>query len=304
MAEQFGKVGIIGLGALGILFGSNLLAMGADVRILCDEERAGRYRREGVTCNGKPVGFRYMTPSEAEPMDLVIFATKFGGLSAAMETAAGFIGGSTLLLSVLNGISSEQLLAERFGREKVIWCTAQGMDAVKEGNALSFAHPGMIVLGEEKPGNVSERASALADWLTAHGVHAEAVPDMLRRQWGKLMLNVGVNQVVMAWKGTYGTVQVPGEARDTMLAAMRETQQLAGLEGYPIPDAEYDAWVALCDSLSPEGMPSMRQDGLAGRASEVELFAGTIIREAKKFGLPVPVNEMLYERVKQAEAAY
>ena len=89
-----------------------------------------------------------------------------------------------------------------------------------------------------------------------------------------------------------------------MLAAMRETQQLARLEGYPIPDSEYDAWVALCDSLSPDGMPSMRQDGLAGRASEVELFAGTIIREAKKYGLPVPVNEMLYERVKQAEAAY
>ena len=74
--------------------------------------------------------------------------------------------------------------------------------------------------------------------------------------------------------------------------------------------------VALCGSpdllvldepvngLDPEGMPSMRQDGLARRRSEVELFAGTVRRLAAKHGLAVPVNDRLYEAVRAMEAAY
>lgn len=127
---------------------------------------------------------------------------------------------------------------------------------------------------------------------------------MVRRQWGKLMLNVGLNQTVMVFEGDYGTVQQPGKPRDIMIAAMREVQKLATLEGYPISDEEFDDWVKLADSLSPAGKPSMRQDGEAHRKSEVELFAGTIIRSAARFGLNVPVNRWLYDTVKKMEAAY
>ncbi|MFR8439231.1 MAG: ketopantoate reductase family protein, partial [Lachnospiraceae bacterium] len=130
-------VGMIGLGALGVLFGQRLMANGADVRVLADKTRAEKYQKQGVTCNDAPVAFRYVTPEEAEPVDLMIFATKEGGLRGAMETAAGFIGENTLVLSVLNGVSSEEILAERFGETNILYCTAQGMDAVKVGNALT-----------------------------------------------------------------------------------------------------------------------------------------------------------------------
>ena len=297
-------VGIIGLGALGVLFGQRLLENSADVRIIADLARAEKYRKQGVTCNGAPVDFRYVTPEEAESVDLMIFATKEGGLQNAMETASGFIGENTLILSVLNGVSSEETIAARFGEKNVLYCTAQGMDAVKVGNALTYAHAGMIVLGEKQPGEITPRVQAVADFLNAHGVTAQSVGDMVRRQWGKLMLNVGINQTVMVFEGDYGTVQKPGKPRDIMIAAMREVQKLANLEGYPIDDAEFDDWVKLADSLSPAGKPSMRQDGEAHRKSEVELFAGTIIRRAARFGLDVTVNRWLYDTVKKMEAAY
>lgn len=142
-------VGIVGLGALGVLFGQRLLENGADVRVIADEARAERYQKQGVICNGTPVSFRYETPETAKPVDLMIFATKESGLRGAMETASGFIGENTLMLSVLNGVSSEETIAARFGERNVIYCTAQGMDAVKVGNALTYAHAGMIVLGEK-----------------------------------------------------------------------------------------------------------------------------------------------------------
>lgn len=297
-------VGLIGLGAVGALYAKNLLESGADLRVIVDEDRKERYSREGVYVNGVCVNFPYVTPKKASPVDLLLIVTKEGGLRGAMETASGFIGEDTLIISLLNGVTSEQIVAERFGAKNVLYSVAQGMDAVKEGNRLTYVHPGRIVLGEREEGEISARVQMTADFLNRHGVVCTPVGDMVRRQWGKLMLNVGLNQACMVFECDYGGVQQPGKPRETMLGAMREAQRIAALEGYTISEAEFNEWVALLDSFTPEGKPSMRQDGEAHRKSEVELFAGTMVRLGKKHSVSLPVNEWLYRRIKEMEAAY
>ena len=304
MNETIKNVGLIGLGAVGALYAERLLSSGAALSVIVDEARRERYAREGVLVNGRRVDFPYVTPAQAKPVDLLLVVTKQCGLESAMETMADFVGENTLIISLLNGVTSEEALAERFGQEHVLYAVAQGMDAVKEGNSLIYTRPGMIVLGEREEGPVSARVQAAADYLIAHDVMVMPVEDMLRRQWSKLMFNVGINQATMVFECNYSGVQQPGKARDVMIGAMREAQALAALEGYPISDEEFDAWLALTDTFSPDGKPSMRQDGEAHRRSEVELFSGTMIRLGKKHGLSVPVNEWLYEKVKEMEAAY
>jgi len=302
--DKIKTVGLIGLGAVGALYAERMLSCGADIRVIVDESRKGRYSQEGVYVNGARVDFPYVTPDEAAPVDLLLIVTKEGGLLGAMDTAAGFIGPDTLIISLLNGVTSEGIVAQRFGEKNVLYSVAQGMDAVKEGNRLTYVHPGQIVLGEKEPGEVSERVLAVANHLMAHGVKVTPVGDMVRRQWGKLMLNVGLNQACMVFACNYEGVQQPGEAREVMLGAMREAKTIAGLEGYPISETEYIDWVKMADGLAPAGCPSMRQDGAAKRKSEVELFAGTMVRLGKKHGVAVPVNEWLYQRVKEIEATY
>ena len=118
------------------------------------------------------------------------------------------------------------------------------------------------------------------------------------------MLNVGVNQVVMVCEGNYGTIQHPGEPRERMIAAMREVIDLSRAEGVPVTEDDLRYYVDLLSNLDPEGMPSMRQDGLAHRRSEVELFSGTVCRLAAKHGIPVPVNEELYATIREMESKY
>ena len=297
-------VGIIGFGALGVQFAQRLERGGADVLVLADEARAARYRNDGVLCNGETYVPRVCTPAQAKPVDLLIFATKANGLDAAIETSAGFVGPQTLFLSVLNGVTSEEQIAKRFGADNVLYATAQGTDAVKEGRVLVYQSGASITLGERTEGEVSPRAKAVAQFLTEHGVNALAVGDMLRRQWGKLMFNVGLNQACMVFECDYAGIQREGKVREVMQSAMREAQQIAALEGHVITDEEFDAWVRMADGFSPDGKPSMRQDGEAKRRSEVELFSGTMIHLAKKHGISVPVNEWLYARVQEMEAAY
>ena len=84
------KVGIIGLGALGILFAAQFQekTSKSQVYILADEKRLQRYRTEGVYCNGRLCDFQYASPADAPQMDLLIFATKYQGLPGAVKTAA------------------------------------------------------------------------------------------------------------------------------------------------------------------------------------------------------------------------
>ena len=124
-------VSLVGLGALGILFGHKLAGCpDCRLRVIADEDRAARYRAEGVTCNGETCEFDYVSPAEKQPADLVIFAVKSTQLESAIRDAAGQVGPDTVLISLLNGISSEQRLEEIWPGQ-VVYAVAQGMDATR-----------------------------------------------------------------------------------------------------------------------------------------------------------------------------
>lgn len=296
-------VTIVGMGALGILYGDMFTkTLGKEaITFLADERRIEKYRREGVFCNGKKCDFRMQ--SHAQITDMLIFAVKGTALNEAMELAKDAVGEETIILSLLNGISSEEILEKRFLKGHIIHCIAQGMDAVKLGNQLTYSHKGELRIGtpykEQLP--YLERAEEILKQAEIPCVIEE---DIIHRLWGKWMLNVGVNQVVMVTEGTYGTVQKQGKERDMMLEAMEEVRKLSECTGTGVTKADMASYVALVDTLNPDGMPSMRQDGVLKRNSEVDFFAGTVIEKAKAYGLAVPVNSMLYDKVKEMEAEY
>ena len=79
-------------------------------------------------------------------------------------------------------------------------------------------------------------------------------------------------------------MQTPGEARDTMIAAMEEVRAVAAPEGIRLTGNRPAGDGIVIDGFDPEQMPSMRQDVLAGRPTEVDLFAGTIRALGRKHG--------------------
>ena len=298
-------VGLIGLGAMGVLY-SDLLhrALGCEnFFVIADQERIARYQQEGVYCNGQLCQFCYRSQEDAVPVDLLIVGVKFGGLDGVMAEAAPFVHDGTVIISLLNGISSESVLQKAFPQAKVLYCIAQGMDAVKLGNQAGYANKGVLVIGEAD-GSQSAALSAVGELFERTGVPYQYHGAVIRKLWSKLMLNTGINQVVMVYEGVYDTVQQPGEARELMIATMREVMQVANAEGIDLNEDDIAGWLQVADGLNPQGMPSMRQDGLAKRRSEVELFSGTVIPLAHKHHIAVPNCQYLYDRIKEMEAAY
>ena len=301
------KVSIIGLGALGILFGHHLSKKmpKEDLRIIADQERINRYEKENVYCNGERCQFHYVSPEEVcEPADLIIFTVKFSGLKNAIQEVKNHIGENTIILSALNGITSEAIIGETYGMEKVLYSVAQGMDAVKVGNELTYDHMGMLCFGDRESVEMSQKVKTVAEFFDKMDFPYELDQNMYKRQWGKFMLNVGVNQTVAVYQSNYGEIQREGQARKTMISAMREVISLSEKEGVHLTEADLHYWLDVLSKLSPEGKPSMAQDIEAHRYSEVDLFAGTVLELGKQYGISTPVNQELYDRIQSIESQF
>ena len=174
---------------------------------------------------------------------------------------------------------------------------------MKFGNSLQYTQTGKLHIGLA-PGERAENLDAVKTFFDRTGVGYVEEADILRRMWSKFMLNVGVNQTCMVYGTTYGGVLADGEPNRTMISAMREVIALAGAEGILLNEQDLNQYIDIIGTLSPEGTPSMGQDRINRKPSEVELFAGTVMRLAEKHGLYMPVNRFLYERVQVIEKEY
>lgn len=303
--NEIQSVAIVGMGALGLLFGSEIAGgLGPEsVCFVADAQRVARYENQMFTINDAPHRFRMCDCQSAQPVDLLIVAVKYGALESSLDTMARCIGPQTIVISILNGISSEEIIARRYPDTCILYAVAQGMDAVKFGPDLRFTSRGELLLGV-RDGSQQPQLAALTRFFDRAGVPYTVPADIRHAMWGKFLLNVGVNQTCMAYETNYGGVLAPGEARETMLAAMREVKDLGCAVGVALTEEDVAFYDGLLRRLAPEGMPSMRQDGVSRRPSEVEMFAGTVRAMCRERGLPCPTNDRLYDRIRAMEASY
>lgn len=297
---------IIGMGALGLMYADTIAkARGREsVSFVMNKERLQKYKDAVFTCNGEVKTFQMRDCEEMEPVDLLIVAVKYNGLPDAMKDMRKCVGENTIIMSVMNGITSEKMIAEEFGMEKLIDTVAQGMDAMKFGSELRFTQMGELHIGAEA-GQKQENVDAVAEFFDDIHMPYVVEEDILFRMWAKFMLNVGINQTCMAYETTYsGALSEGTEANHTLIAAMREVITLSNAENIGLSEKDLWLYIDILKTLDPEGVPSMRQDGIARRYSEVEMFAGTVIKMAEKHGIDTPANRLLYQKVKAIEATY
>ena len=306
---------VIGMGALGLLFGQMIHEGIGDERFcyLMDNDRAERHKKDVYTINGKEVKFPISSPKQYitdhanekgdgfEHPDLIMIATKYSGLLDARTMAKEIAGRDTTIISILNGISSEEILGEEIPREQIVDAIALGMDAVRDGTDLTYENAGRIRIGATMEEH-KERVDALAEFFDRVGLPYEVRDDIKKDMWNKLMMNVGINQACMVHETNYGGALHTSPAKEDLKDAMYEVIKIANLEGVQLTEDDYRWNIDVFETLNPEGTPSMRQDAMAKRKTEVDLFAGTIIKLAEKHGVSVPVNEKFYRIIKEMEA--
>lgn len=141
--------------------------------LCCGCTACSRYAAQSFTCNGAACTFLLCdTAAGAAARAGGLRRQKYRACPPPIETMRPFIGPETLVISLLNGITSEGELAAAYGPEHVLYCVAQGMDAVKDGPAVTYRNMGKLLIGSGTGARTSAVDAAAALLLEA-GVPAK-----------------------------------------------------------------------------------------------------------------------------------
>jgi 2-dehydropantoate 2-reductase len=293
--KEIKNVAVIGAGAMGAFYASKFFDASLFSTVLVARDgRYDRLRAQGLVVNGKHYSIPVIHPDEAaSPADLIIVALKGHNLPEAINDLKNLVGDETTLISVMNGLDNEDYLGSVYGMDKVLYAIAVGMDAVREGNSVTYTNPGRVCFGEPDNSHPSERVRRVQAAFERAGVVSETPADMMRMLWWKFMINVGVNQASAVMHAPYGVFQSSPDAQALMDSLMREVIVLAQRLGVNLGEQDLDGCYAVLKTLSPDGKTSMLQDIEAGRKTEVEVFAGKVAELGKRHSIPTPVNQAL-----------
>ncbi len=295
--KEIKKVILCGLGAIGTIYADKLEKFDAEnFKVLVDEARLERYKKNPIKFNGRQLNFDYVLPSqEGFKADLIILATKFAGLKDAIKNIKNFVKEDTVILSLLNGVTSEDIIADVYGKDKMLYSYFIGHSSVRCGNSVTHDDVNTIVFGAEN--NLSENVVAVKNFFDKVGINYKIPDDIKRSMWLKFMLNVSANQPTAILRMTFGDMFENTHFMKFAENIMREVQSVAKAEGVLNTETMVDEALKHLKTMTPDGKTSMLQDVEAGRKTEVDMFAGTVIELGKKHGISTPYNKILREMI-------
>jgi len=302
------RVCVVGAGVIGSLLAGHLGRV-AEVSVLCRrDDHARRLNEQGLRVTGKAdfvtPASAASSPAELPAPDLVIVATKAGGLEAAAASLKGWWPDAAVM-TVLNGLGAEDVV-RRYGD----WPLISAVTFIS-GTKQSDTHVEYILDTETwlgpYAGTPLELAESVGELIARSGLKVEVLPDLLPAQWSKLIFNATVNGVA-ALTGLPHDFHFADEAEPADLgrlvhALIDEGKAVARAAGIELHDDPWEMNV-LATRRGSAHFPSMLEDVKAGRPTEVELINGALVRAARQHGVEVRLQEAIYALVRGREVSY
>jgi 2-dehydropantoate 2-reductase len=300
------RISILGAGAMGSLFGGLLAEAGHVVELIdVNPVQIAAVREHGLLIRNdageRRLTLAIMPPQEAttQPDWLIVF-TKAMHTQGALESARHLIGPQTRLLSLQNGLgNAEKLMTFADASRIAIGMTTVPADLVAPGEVLS--HGQSKTRAVMLDGSRDAALDALAAALNAAGLPCTVDPDAVVAIWEKVAFNVALNSLCGVTQRTVGGLGSAAEGRRLAHAVASEVLAVAQAEGLAVLPERTHATIDHALDHHGGHKPSMLQDLLAKRPTEIETLNGAVVRIAEKHGVAVARTEALYALVKMAE---
>lgn len=295
------SVAVLGAGAVGsyVIWG---LSEKKDIRlgVIASGERAKRLKNKGCKINDTVYHPEVWTPEEAYGVDFLIVSLKYGALPGALDDITAVTGENTVIMSLMNGVDSEEIIAEKVGAEHLLHAVIK-VASHKENDGYVFNPEATlgIIFGEVPAPYDSERVQAVLDLFSGTGLHYRATDCILEEIWSKFRLNVCNNlpqAILGAGVGCYRDSVHMKAISDGLRA---ELMAIAEAKGIDISKADVSSGRG--SAVPPTARYSTLQDLDAGRHTEIDMFSGALIRMGKELGIPTPYNEFTYHMIKALE---
>jgi 2-dehydropantoate 2-reductase len=302
------RVCVIGAGSIGSLFAGHLAEV-VEVSVLTRRpEHAEALNRDGLRLTGRSDRHARVTaaadPDALEPFDVGIIATKANGLEDAAVSLEGRFPDATLM-TTLNGLGAEEVV--RAHGDWPLVSAVTFMSGTKHSDTeVEYILDTATWMGpyEETP---LERVEEIGDLIRRAGLLAEVFPDLRPAQWSKLIFNATVNSVAaltgLPHDAHFAAEENPADLGHLVHDLVDEGKAVAAAAGVELYEDPWEMNVHATRRGSAH-YPSMLEDVEAHRATEIDLITGSLVREAERHGVPVPLHTALYRLVKAREESW
>lgn len=284
---------VLGAGALGGYFGGRALEAGLDVTFLVRPRRAAPLARDGLRVESplgdiaRPVA----TTDRAGPgFDVVLLSCKAYDLDDAIAAIRPAVEAGAAVLPVLNGLAHMDTLNAAFGPSRVWGGLAKCQATLTADGVVKHLGDWRWLTFGEQDGRMDGRAAALAAALRgAKGLEAEAVPDIQRRMWEKLVHLGTVAAGTVLMRANVGEIVRAG-GRDFLVTLLERNAAIAAAHGHAMTPAFLDSYRALFSDPASSYTASMLRDLEAGGRTEAEHILGFLAAAAGRAGVPAEIH--------------
>jgi 2-dehydropantoate 2-reductase len=327
---------VLGAGGLGCVIGARLAETGVDVTLVARPQHVDAIARDGLHLSGirgdavVRDGLRAVSDADAvgDAVDYLVLTTKTRDTASALAGADRLRHATACALSLQNSVTKDGALTAWIGRDRVIGATTTEAATIVGPGAVrhTATAPTAFYFGEFD-GTVSPRVECLAEAFTRAGMGAKATGDIQQAEWEKLLQISVVSGFAASTLGfkdggafAYGIAVPPGAEHYVTIA--RELLAVYCGMGYEprdffAPFSQFRALAtksfrdAVTDTLTLGnqmveagvlGRPSLHEDIVHGRPTEVDDSLGVFLTEADRLGVAVPTARGAYRVIKTLEA--
>lgn len=298
------RIGVFGAGAVGAYFGGRLAEAGEEVTFIARGAHLDAIRRDGLRVES-PNGDIHIQParatddpSEAGPVDYLLFAVKLFDTEKTAEACRPMVGPDTTVVCLQNGVESEEAIGRILGAEHVMGGTVYIASVIAAPGLVrqtgSFAR---MIFGE-MDGRRSERGAVLEAACKKAGIDVTFSESVETEIWMKFVVLVALSGVTTVTRRPVGVLRADPDTRALFRNAIGEAIAVGRAHGVALPDDALDRQMAVVDGWPHDMVASMLHDLNAGKRMELDYFSGAVCRLGRAGDVPTPVHDVLYAALK------
>lgn len=307
-SKRFLRIGIVGAGAMGSFFGGCLFEGGdADVTLIdVNPAHIDAIREHGLRLVDDGGDRRLHVPivmpdAVKGNFDVVLVFTKTLHTRSALAGIAGSIGPETYLFSLQNGLENKEALLEFAAPDRVLIGVTTYPADIKEPGHVESHGQGVARFAAATSGE-PPITTALILTFESSGLHLVYDANVEAAIWEKVAFNAALNSVCAITRSTVGQVGADEGTRSLVFSIVGEVCRTAIASGIAVDVDHVEGMVEHALSHHTHHKPSMLQDILAGRMTEIETINGAVVRKATTAGIETPVTSVVLKLVRHVQS--
>jgi 2-dehydropantoate 2-reductase len=292
---------MVGAGSVGGFFGAHLAKNNPNVSFLLRPKTLAAVKQNGLTIRSAKGSFTVHPPAASDPRDLqkpdlIILSVKAYDLDEVMDQIEPVLTDQTVILTLQNGVDTEDRILARFQRDCVVGGVAFIYSKIAAPGVIDHYKKGAVAIGELM-GHQSPRLLAIADLFKQAGIPCQLTDDVRRSKWEKMCWNCVFNPLTVMIDDKVAKALDHPEMLRVIHQIVGEVMAVAAAVKVPLA-ADMAEKVVRWTSEIRDIHTSMYDDWKAGRSTEIDFLNGHVSKIGREFGIPTPLNDLLTAVIK------